>query len=277
MDSPEIDWRALDRAELDRGFNNSAAVPGSGALVADWETRGAAVRAAYPETLDLVYGPRPRNRIDFMKAGPGAPILAFIHGGYWQMRAKETFTFISSGPLAHGISIAHIGYTLAPDASLDAIVAEIGAALDWLGAELPRLGGDPGKLWISGWSAGGHLAATALAHPLVRGGLAISGLYDLEPIRHCYVNDKLGLDAEAAARHSPMLNPLTPKPLVLAVGGAELRLLRQQTRDFARRREAAGMPGSFHVLPGHDHFSIMEEMARPLGRLAELARDLCRG
>src|SRR3954468_20012929 len=184
-----IDWRALGRAELDAGYNNAAAVPGSAEIMAGFEERSATMRAAHPQHLDLVYGPRPRNRIDFLPAGEGAPVLVFIHGGYWQMRSKETFTFAASGPLAHGISMALVGYTLAPDATLDEMVAEIRAALDFLGAELPRLGGDPSNLWISGWSAGGHLAAMNRDHPLVRGGLAISGIYDLEPIRHIYVND----------------------------------------------------------------------------------------
>src|SRR3954464_8250835 len=168
-----IDWRALGRAELDAGYNNAAAVPGSAEIMAGFEERSAVMRAAYPQHLDLVYGPRPRNRIDFLSAGQGGPVLVFIHGGYWQMRSKETFTFAASGPLAHGINVALVGYTLAPEAKLDEMVAEIRTALDFLGTELPKRGGDPAKLWISGWSAGGHLAAMTLDHPLVRGGLAI--------------------------------------------------------------------------------------------------------
>jgi arylformamidase len=270
-----IDWRALGRAELDAGYNNAAAVPGSAEIMAGFEDRSAAMRAAHPQHLDLVYGPRPRNRIDFLSAGQGGPVLVFIHGGYWQMRSKETFTFAASGPLAHGIDVALVGYTLAPEAKLDEMVAEIRTALDFLGTELPKRGGDPAKLWISGWSAGGHLAAMTLDHPLVLGGLAISGIYDLEPIRHAYVNDVLGLDADAARRNSPLLLPQTAKQLEVAVGGKELPLMRRQSADFARARNEKGLPGGFCELPGEDHFTIMEQLALPAGRLTAIVRDLC--
>jgi arylformamidase len=271
----DLDWRTLSRADRDRAYNNAEAVPGSAGIMAEFEERSAAMRAAHPEYLDLAYGPRPRNRIDLIPAGQDAPVLVFIHGGYWQMRSKETFTFAASGPLAHGIGMALVGYTLAPDATLDEMTAEIRAALDFLGAESPRLGGNPSKLWISGWSAGGHLAAMTLDHPLVRGGLAISGIYDLEPIRHIYVNDKLGLDESGTRRNSPVLLPQSGKRLEIAVGGDELPRMRQQSADFARIRAAQGLPGSFHELPGENHFTIMEQLASPEGRLTTLVRNLC--
>ena len=207
MTSPiaPVDWRSLDRDGLDAAFNNAAAVADSAAIVADWESRSAALRLLHAEGLDLAYGPRPRNRIDFLQAGPGAPTLVFLHGGYWQMRSKELFAFVAAGPLAAGINVALVGYTLAPEATIDEMVGEVRAALDWLTAELPARGGDPDRIFLSGWSAGAHLAVMALDHPSVRGCLAISGLYDLEPIRFCYVNDKLGLDA--ATRVSEFADP----------------------------------------------------------------------
>lgn len=263
----DIHWRSLDKPELDRALNNGAAVPGSADIVAEWERRSAELRSATGSRLDLPYGPAPRQRIDFLSAGQGAPTLVFIHGGYWQMRSKETFTFVSAGPLARGVSVAHVGYTLAPDATLDDMAKEIWRALDWLAGELKSFGGDPERVWISGWSAGGHLAAMSLGHPIVQGGLAISGLYDLEPIRHSYVNDKLRLDAAAAVRNSPAKQPLVDKPIALVVGGAELPLMRQQSADFHRLRAQSGMPGWFEEFAGYDHFSILEELASPEGRL----------
>ncbi len=179
-------------------------------MIAAWDGRSAALRQQRGAVLDLAYGPRPRNRIDFLKsAAPRAPTLVFVHGGFWQMRAKDSFTFVAAGPLAMGINVALVGYTLAPDASMDDMVAEVRHALDWLTSALPALGGDPSKLVLSGWSAGAQLAAVAMDHPSVRACLAISGIYDLEPMRHCYVNDKLGLDEASAARNSPIrLRPL---------------------------------------------------------------------
>jgi arylformamidase len=271
-------WRGFDREALDRAYNNSVAVAGSAEIVADWEARSAALRERMPQHLDLRYGERPRNRIDFLSAGPGAPTLVFVHGGYWQMRSKETFTFAAQGPLACGISVALVGYTLAPDATLDEIVAEIRDAIDFLAGRLPGLGGDPERLWVSGWSAGGHLAAMVLDHPRVRGGLSISGLYDLEPIRLCYVNEKLGLDADAAKRNSPMLHlPAVSPPLDVVVGGAELAGMRRQSADYAAARHDGGLPGEFLEIPGANHFTIMELMARTDGVLSRLVRKMILG
>src|SRR5450432_4180198 len=186
----ELDWRTMSQQELDLGLNNAVAVAGSADIVAGWERRSAELRARYSDHLDLRYGPRERNRIDFFKAAEKAPTVLFIHGGYWQMRAKEVFAIFAAGPLAHGINVATIGYTLAPDATLDEIVAETHPGLDFLAQELPALGGDASRIVVSGWSAGGHLASMALSHARVKAGIAISGIYDLEPIRHSYLNVK---------------------------------------------------------------------------------------
>ena len=157
------DWRGMSQQDRDLGLNNGVAVAGSGDMVAGWERRSAEMRAQYSDHLDLRYGPRERNRIDFFKAAEKGPTLLFIHGGYWQMRAKEVFAIFAGGPMAHGINVAMIGYTLAPDATLDEIVAEIHQGLDFLAEELPALGGDPSRIVVSGWSAGGHLTSMALA------------------------------------------------------------------------------------------------------------------
>jgi acetyl esterase/lipase len=233
------------------------------------------MRERHPGHLDLRYGPRGRNRIDFLRAADRAPTLVFIHGGYWQTRAKEVFTLVADGPMAHGINVALSGYTLAPDASLDEIVAEIYAGLDFLAAQLPALGGDPDRIVVSGWSAGGHLTSMALAHPRVKAGMAISGIFDLEPIRHSYLNAKLKLDEATSRRNSPAMQAGGPlKPLSLVVGSAELPLLRKQTADFAGHRARYGLPVTYEEIPGADHFSIMNELIAPAGRITTLIRQL---
>ena len=269
------DWRQLSQQELDRGLNNGEAVAGSAGIVAGWDARSTELRKRHAAHLDLRYGPRERNRIDFLKVREGAPTLLFIHGGYWQTRAKETFTLFAEGALAHGINVALSGYTLAPDATLDQIVAEIRAGIDFLSGQLPALGGDGKGIVVSGWSAGGHLTSMALSHARVRAGMAISGIYDLEPIRHSYLNVKLGLDEAASRRNSPMMAAGGPmKPLSLVVGSAELPLLRRQTSDFAGHRARYGLPVTYEEIPGADHFTIMAEMASPAGRIATLIRQL---
>jgi arylformamidase len=269
------DWRKLSQEELDRGLNNGLAVAGSTDIVAGWDRRSAETRRRHADHLDLRYGPRERNRIDFLKAADKAPTLLFIHGGYWQHRAKETFAVFAEGPMAHGINVALIGYTLAPDATLDQIVAEIHSGLDFLAAQLPDLGGNGNGIVASGWSAGGHLVAMALSHPFVRAGMAISGIYDLEPIRASYLNVKLGLDETASRLNSPMKQAGGPaKPLSLVVGSSELPLLRKQTADFAGHRAKFGLPVTYEEIAGADHFSIMNEMVSPSGRITTLIRQL---
>ncbi|MBN9005114.1 MAG: alpha/beta hydrolase [Rhizobiales bacterium] len=270
----DTNWRGMSQDKRDLGLNNGLAVPNGADLVAGWDKRSAELRTRYPDHLDLRYGPRERNRIDFLKAADGGPTLLFIHGGYWQTRAKEAFTTFASGPMAHGISVALIGYTLAPDATLDQIVAEIHSGLDFLADKLPELGGDPRRIVVTGWSAGGHLTSMALSHPHVKAGVAISGIFDLEPIRHSYLNVKLGLDEEMSRRNSPVKQKGGPlKPLSLVVGSAELPLLRQQTADFAAYRALHGLPVSYEEIPGADHFSIMDELASPAGRITTLIRQ----
>lgn len=273
FDAP--DWRGMSQEDRDRGLNNGVAVAGSADIVAGWERRSAEMRGRYSDHLDLRYGPRERNRIDFLKSAEKGPTLVFIHGGYWQHRAKEVFTLFAAGPMAHGINVALFGYTLAPDATLDEIVAEIHQGIDFLVEQLPALGGSASRIVVSGWSAGGHLASVALSHPQVKAGMGISGIYDLEPIRHSYLNVKLGLDEVMSRRNSPAMQAGgAMKPLSLVVGSAELPLLRKQTADFACHRAKYGLPVTYEEIPGADHFTVMNEMVSPTGQITTLIRQL---
>jgi arylformamidase len=273
FDAP--DWRIMSQQDRDLGLNNGVAVAGSADIVAGWERISAAMRERHSGHLDLRYGPRERNRIDFLKAREKGPTLVFIHGGYWQQRAKEVFTVFAGGPMAHGINVALFGYTLAPEATLDQIVAEIHQAIDFLAGQLPALGGDPSRIVVSGWSAGGHLTSMALSHPNVTAGIGISGIYDLEPIRASYLNVKLGLDEAMSRCNSPMMQAGgVTKPLSLVVGSAELPLLRKQTADFAGHRAKFGLPVTYEEIPGANHFTIMNELMSPTGRITTLIRQL---
>lgn len=261
-------WRGMTRSQLDAAYNNSAAVANSAEKIADWCERSASFRAQHDQSLDLRYGDRPRNRIDVFSGGlAGAPLFVFIHGGYWQRNDKETFSCMAEGPIAAGFDVALPGYTLAPDVSLTEIVAEVRNAICWLRKEHPNgVGG--GRLIVGGWSAGGHLTAITMDLPEVDAGLSISGIFDLEACRLNYLNDKLRLSAEEAFAMSPIHQlPRTSSALTIAFGMAELPELQRQSRDYWRARDKAGLPGALLPLTGHDHFSILEELARPNGAL----------
>ena len=269
-------YRGMDRAQLDVAYNNSAAVPERDAIVADWAARSAKVRRENAARLDLAYGDTRREWLDlFLAVDPKAPILAFIHGGYWQMNSKEPFAFLADGPLAHGINFALIGYTLAPEARLDHIVGEARHAVEWLGEHLGDYGADPTRLYLSGWSAGGHLTAMAMPLRVVRGGIAISGLFDLEPIRLNYLNEKLSLDTAEAARNSPLLHiPPMAGELIVAYGTAELPELCRQSIDYGQAWVERELPGHLLPIDGANHFTILETLASPTGALTQALLDL---
>jgi acetyl esterase/lipase len=199
----------------------------------------------------------------------------FIHGGYWQRNSRENFGALMEGVMAHGWSAALPGYTLAPDASLAAIVAEINAALDWL-AEHGRAHGIGGSIVVSGWSAGGHLTGMALSHPAVAAGLAISGVFELGPIRDTYLNEKLSLTDIEIATLSPLRLPVVRKPVSVAYGSAELTALCDNSRAFHARRAAAHAPGALLPVAGADHFSVLDALRSPDGLLVRQVMDLLR-
>jgi arylformamidase len=262
-----VNWGTMSRAERDAAYNNSNSVRNSPALNARREAESAAFCAAHPEKLNLSYGPRERNRWDLFPArDPNAPCLVFIHGGYWQRFSREQFACLIQGPYSLGWSCALPGYTLAPDASLAEIVAETNRALDWLAAN-GKAHGIAGPVVLSGWSAGGHLTAMALGHPLVKAGLAISGLFELGPIRDTYLNDRLRLTDDEIATLSPLRLPVVPKPFAITYGTAELPPLVADSRDLHAVRSAAHAPGVLIPVAGADHFTIVLELQNPAGVL----------
>lgn len=272
-------YRGMDRATLDAAYNNGVAVTDSEDYRTRWQAASAKVRAEPQSRLDLRYGARPRATLDYFPCGAAkAPLFVFIHGGYWQRNEKERFAFVAQGPRPHGINVALPGYTLAPDARLTDIVAEIRQALTFLAERADDLGFDRNRLFVGGWSAGGHLTAAVADHSAVRGGLPISGIFDLEPIALCYLNEKLSLSESEIANLSPLrtLSDRSP-PLHLLVGGTELPELQRQSREFADAARARGLPVKLTTLAGHHHFSILEELARPDGALTRELRELIAG
>ncbi len=262
-----MNWGTMSRAERDAAYNNTAAVPESATLLAEWRESSSAFLAAHSEHLDQRYGPRERNTWDlFPASNPRAPCLVFIHGGYWQRNSKDMFTSLIAGPYTRGWAAAMPGYTLAPDATLAEITAEIHAALDWLAEHGPSHG-IAGPIIVSGWSAGGHLTAMSLGHRSVHAGLAISGVFELGPLRETYLDEKLRLTDDEIATLSPLRLPVVNKPLAITYGTAELPPLVSDSRDLHALRSAAHAPGPLLPISGANHFSIMRQLQDPDGLL----------
>ncbi|MEA1835161.1 alpha/beta hydrolase [Methylobacterium durans] len=267
-----VDWRGLDCASLTRAYDNSGAVRDSAALVAGWRARSAAFREDRAGRT-LAYGPAQRQAVDLYRCGAaGAPCLAFVHGGYWQRNAREDFTCMAEGPLALGLDVALVGYTLAPEASLTRIAEEIGAALRLLRQETGA-----GRLVVAGWSAGGHLAAlmSTLVADTVDAALAVSGIFDLEPIAGTALNDALRLTEAEVAELSPIrrLAPGGP-PVSVIYGGAELPELRRQSEDYHAASRTLGLTGELRAVLGADHFRVLDALIARDGLVAREAARL---
>lgn len=262
-------YRGMDRATLDSAYNNSAAVADSAQWLETWRLRSMVVRAMRGVRLDVPYASGERTRLDYFPGGKwGAPLFVFIHGGYWQRNDKEIFSFVAEGPHAHGIDVAVIGYTLAPAARLSDIVAEIAGALKFLDKNADQFGFRRENICVGGWSAGGHLAALASELPTVRGALVISGIFDLEPIALSYINGPLRLDRDEIKTLSPLQRLRGgAAPQTLAVGGNELSELQRQSAVYAEAARRLGLPVKLRTLPGHHHFSILDELAEGDGIL----------
>lgn len=272
--APQEVWEKLSQAERDAAYNNNAAVTNSAELVAARDRASTSLRGRYPAKLDLAYGGRERMLFDlYPAADPNAACLVFIHGGYWQKNSREVFAAYAEGPLEAGWSVAMPSHTLAPHASLTDIVAEIGDALDWITRE-GRMHGIAGPIVLAGWSAGAQLTAMLLRHSSVVAGLAVSGVYELGPIRDTYLNEALKLTDREIATLSPLRLPVTDKPLAIAYGTNEVPALVHDAIRFHDKRMAAGAPGPLIAIEGADHFTILDEFCSPDGRLVEAAAAL---
>jgi arylformamidase len=223
---------------------------------------------------DLAYGPGARERLDlFLPQADAAPLLAYLHGGYWQWNDKEPFAFLGEQLIPAGAAFANIEYTLCPDVSLSELTNQARRAIAYLWREAGQFGYDRGRIVVCGHSAGGQLTAMMMATDwpgfagdlptnVVAAGLPISGIYDLEPIRLTPLNDLVGMDTAEARAQSPMfMAPPTKAPMVVVAGGAESEEFIRQAEDFAARWREHGVAAESIVPDGLDHFTVLDTLA----------------
>lgn len=286
-------YREYDRAALDAQYNNRARVPNFAEHLARWKAASAAARGAIRGVrLDVPYGAMPAERLDIFPAAGAAgrpPVLVFLHGGYWRSLDKGDFSFLAQAYVAAGITYVSANYGLTPATHLDAIVRQVRGALAWLHGNPAVHGGDPNRLYVSGHSAGGHLAPLVLGTDwtalgslppdLVKGAVGISGLYDLEPMRLCYLNEGMNLDPDSVQRLSPIHQvPKARKgPLILCAGGDESPEFLRQQADYAKAWAQAQAPARLVAAPGLDHFTVMDAFCDANAALFKACRDLLLG
>ena len=222
---------------------------------------------------DQRYGPDAEETLDlFLPAERGsAPLHVFIHGGYWQLLSKDESCFAAPIFQRHGSLFAALNYTLAPQQTLTGIVEENRRAITWLYKNADNWGFDRERIYLSGHSAGAHLAMMmlqtdwpkfGLPQDVIKGVCAISGVYDLEPVRLSYVNDVLGMDTGEAERNSPIRHSLTNRcPVILAYGDNETGEFKRQTDEYESVLQDAGIPVTLSEIADRNHFDVILDLA----------------
>ncbi|MGD1880380.1 MAG: alpha/beta hydrolase [Kiloniellaceae bacterium] len=272
-------FRDYDQATLDRELNLRARWPEHPQFFERWARDSAAVRGRTRAHLDLAYGPTLAETLDLFPADGGAegsgaaPLLAFIHGGYWQALDKGDYSYMAPAFTGIGVAFASLNYGLAPAAKIGTMIDQVRRALAWLYRNAAAYGIDPARIVVAGHSAGGHLAAMALSTDwtaegadlpagLLAGGCAISGVYDLEPIRLSYHNKVLGIEAGEAAPWSPLHTlPDHAAPLLLAVGSEETGEFLRQQAEYATAWQNRGLPVGEVDMAGLNHFTAVDALA----------------
>ena len=278
---------SYDRAALDREYDNRKKVVDAPAWLTRFAEASNETRAELSYKVDLPYGEHPGERLDIFPAerATPAPIHVFVHGGYWQWLDKKDFSYVARALVPVGITTVVINYALIPTVSMGELVRQCRAAIAWIARHAASFGGDAGRITVSGHSAGGHLVAMLMATDweafaglpadVVKAGIGISGLYDLEPIRLCYLNDVLALTPSDAHAHSPI--HLTPKhvaPLLLPLGALEGPEYDRQSQTMAAAWRRHGGRAEVLDMPRHDHFSIVWELAERDSVLSRAIRAL---
>ena len=235
------------------------------------------MRTRRPGVLNLRYGMGQDERLDLFlpaAAQASAPLFVFIHGGYWRSQRKEDAPVMAEAFNAAGAAVATLEYTLLPEATLPEVVREVRSAVTWLYRNAAAYGVDPARIYVSGSSAGGHLAGM-LAAPdwqarygvpddVIKGTLALSGLFDLRPLCDISVNDWLRLTPEQARLQSPIFHlPAQAGPMLLAVGGLETQGFKNQTEAYEAAWRAAGLSATRIATPQCNHFDLVNELEDP--------------
>lgn len=279
MTRPDSSW-------LDAQYNNRARVPEAPQILERWANASALARAQSDCVLDIPYGSGPAETLDvFRTAAPDAPVFVFIHGGYWRALDKRDHSFVAPALVEAGAMVVVPNYALCPAVTIDQIALQMVQALAWVWRHAREYGGDPRRIVVGGHSAGGHLAALLLTcrwsdvapdlpADLLRSALSISGLFELEPIRHTtFLAPDLRLTEDSARRLSPALLPAPAGRLAAVVGGDESEEFLRQNRRIRDAWGNAAVPVC-ESIPGTNHFTVLHDLADAGTRLHMIALNL---
>jgi arylformamidase len=280
-------WLDLDQQELDDAYDQSKYAANLAQIVKRYATNSEQVRARLGAPKRLAYGPTPIEGIDlYPTARPNAPVHVFIHGGAWRSGAAkdsayQAETFVNAG--AHYLTV-DFNNVLETNGDLAPMADQVRRAVAWVYKNAASFGGDQSRVYLSGHSSGGHLAGVVLTtdwqkdfglpKDVIKGGLCVSGMFDLKPARlsarSSYV--KFTDEVEQALSSQRRLDHLNC-PVIVAYGTLETPEFQRQSRDFAAAVKAAGKPVTLLVGDGYNHFEMPELLANPYGLLGRAALE----
>ena len=255
-------------------YNLRVAFPSYPQTRETWIAASRELESKAKPALDLAYGSEPLQKLDYYAAAQNGPLLVFVHGGYWQGGDKADVGFIARPYIEAGINVAVVNYSLAPQAKIEDMVAEVRNSLVWLGSQAAQLGFDAGRVSLMGHSAGGHLVSMMVARtdtpvpagmPSIANVFPISGVFDLPPLLPSSINTALGLDQPRAEALSPLAWPGPQGTYVHTFVGAG------ETDQFHRQAEALGKVWTVarhDSVPGTDHFTVLSVLGDPSSEYA---------
>ena len=255
--------------ELDAQYDPGRTVPDPGVYAEFYARESERLRLERKHSQDVSFGPTLAEHVDLYPAGQDAPVLVFVHGGYWRARTGREFGFVARGPGSRGVASVVTNYELCPRVTIDEIVRQTRAALAWTYENARGFGGDPGRIHVAGHSAGGHLVAMLLAtdwpgdyglpEDIIKGATVVSGLFDLTPFPYTFLQPKLQLTWAEVRRNSPILHlPDEAPPLLVAYGEEETEEFKRQSEAFLGAWRARGLCGDRLVLPGKNHYDVID-------------------
>ncbi|MGH7004635.1 MAG: alpha/beta hydrolase [Alphaproteobacteria bacterium] len=272
-----------DQAELDKAYSARGPIGDKfeKEYLPGFTTYSQAARAKLPCRTDIHYGPHRDEVCDvFPAARPGAPLMCFLHGGYWRMLTKDENSYVATALQPAGATVMVNTYSLAPNVHIDVIVQQCRAFIAWAWRNAGFYNADPRRIYISGHSAGGQLVGMMLAtdwerdyglpNDIIKGAVAISGIFDMKPMSRAFTNEWLQIGPAAIERNSPLrLEPKVKCPTIVAVGGAEVPGFLSNSAAYAAYMKSKGQPVEIVDLPGMDHFGAWNEIMNPRAPLTK--------
>ncbi len=260
--------------ELDEQYDPERTVANAGFYADLYERESYLLRSERKHSLNVAFGPTLAEHVDLYPAGEDAPVLVYVHGGYWRARTSQEFGFVARGPGSRGVATVVPNYALCPEVTIDEIVRQTRAALAWAYKNARTFGGDPDRIHVAGHSAGGHLVAMLLTTDweddyglpadVIKGATVISGLFDLAPFPYTFLQPKLQLTWDQVRRNSPILHvPDSASPLFVAYGGDETDEFKRQSKDYLAAWKSRGLQGEHLVLSGKNHYDVIDGFLDP--------------